>query len=269
MLERDVTRCALISVSCPKCWKPFFLFLHGEPLDFPSPWSPPASAASSCRTLYHLLTFYLSFQMAQRLMLRRFLSTFGRSVTGAAQPFPGYLSPCTRTHGLLSTTAASPVLTTARTIHVSPSCRVTFNVQNKDDFEDRVIGSDTPIIVDFHAQWVKKKKNYLFIFWRGGLLWDIIGRRLSDTTKIDHLCNRNVLVLNDKTCFDDLHFTLFFLKVLTYLLGYQNNFCILETPFTEETAPFGGISNCRAELGVLESSSSAVPRGRPCDGRVQ
>lgn len=85
--------------------------------------------------------------------MRRFLSTFGRSVTGAAQPFPGYLSLCTRTHGLPSTTAASPVLTTARTIHASPSCSVTFNVQNKDDFEDRVIGSDTPIIVDFHAQW--------------------------------------------------------------------------------------------------------------------
>ncbi|XP_069825050.1 thioredoxin, mitochondrial [Dendropsophus ebraccatus] len=90
--------------------------------------------------------------MAQRLLLRRFLS-FGRSVSGSAQPFPGYQSPCIQTHGLLSTTSANPVLTSARTIHLSPSCRVTFNVQNNDDFQDRVIGSKTPVIVDFHAQW--------------------------------------------------------------------------------------------------------------------
>ncbi|XP_056384040.1 thioredoxin, mitochondrial isoform X2 [Hyla sarda] len=91
--------------------------------------------------------------MAQRLMLRRLISSFGRSVTGSAQPIPRYQSQCPQTRGLLSTTSTHPVLTAARTFHISPSCRVTFNVQNKDDFEDRVVGSETPVVVDFHAQW--------------------------------------------------------------------------------------------------------------------
>ncbi|KAG9472332.1 hypothetical protein GDO78_020178 [Eleutherodactylus coqui] len=89
--------------------------------------------------------------MAQRLLLRRFF-TLGRSLSGAVQPFPNYLSQCTQTHGLLSTTSAKPVLTTARQIHVSHACRVTFNIQDKEDFQDRVVGSETPVIVDFHAQ---------------------------------------------------------------------------------------------------------------------
>ncbi|KAG8587298.1 hypothetical protein GDO81_005632, partial [Engystomops pustulosus] len=91
--------------------------------------------------------------MAQRLMLRQFISSFGRSLTGPAQVFPNTLSQCSKTYGLLSTTSSKPVLTTARKINVSHSCRVTFNVQNKEDFQDRVIGCETPVIVDFHAQW--------------------------------------------------------------------------------------------------------------------
>ncbi|XP_073500207.1 thioredoxin, mitochondrial isoform X2 [Phyllobates terribilis] len=89
--------------------------------------------------------------MAQRVMLRQFISSFRRSFTGPVQPLPGYRSVCTQTRGLLFT--AKPVLTSARTIHVSQTCRVTFNVQNKDDFQDRVVGSESPVIVDFHAQW--------------------------------------------------------------------------------------------------------------------
>ncbi|XP_077134129.1 thioredoxin, mitochondrial isoform X2 [Ranitomeya variabilis] len=91
--------------------------------------------------------------MAQRLMLKQFISSFGRSFTGPVQPLPGYRILCTQTRGLLFKASAKPVLTSARTIHVSQTCRVTFNVQNKDDFLDRVVGSESPVIVDFHAQW--------------------------------------------------------------------------------------------------------------------
>ncbi|XP_069593268.1 thioredoxin, mitochondrial isoform X1 [Ranitomeya imitator] len=91
--------------------------------------------------------------MAQRLMLKQFISSFGRSFTGPVQPLPGYHTLCTQTHGLLFKASAKPTLTSARTIHVSQTCRVTFNVQNKDDFQDRVVGSESPVIVDFHAQW--------------------------------------------------------------------------------------------------------------------
>lgn len=43
--------------------------------------------------------------------------------------------------------------TAARQISTSSSRRVTFSVQNKDDFQERVIESEIPVVVDFHAQW--------------------------------------------------------------------------------------------------------------------
>ncbi|XP_075688385.1 thioredoxin, mitochondrial isoform X2 [Rhinoderma darwinii] len=96
----------------------------------------------------------MALKMAQRLMLRRFISSFGRHLTGSVQPFSTCLSPpCTQTRGLLSTTSTKLVLAAAQKIHESPSSRVTFNIQNKDDFQDRVVGSETPVVVDFHAQW--------------------------------------------------------------------------------------------------------------------
>ncbi|KAM3914257.1 thioredoxin, mitochondrial [Leptodactylus fuscus] len=91
--------------------------------------------------------------MAQRFTLRRIYSFYGSSLTGPMRAVPNILSQCTHTHGLLPTTSAKSVLTTVRKIHVSHTCGVTFNVQNKDDFQDRVVGSETPMIVDFHAQW--------------------------------------------------------------------------------------------------------------------
>jgi len=41
----------------------------------------------------------------------------------------------------------------SRFIHLSRSRKAVFNVQDEDDFEERVIKSATPVIVDFHAQW--------------------------------------------------------------------------------------------------------------------
>ncbi|KAM4021440.1 thioredoxin, mitochondrial isoform 2-T2 [Anomaloglossus baeobatrachus] len=90
--------------------------------------------------------------MAQRLMLRRLLSSF-ESITGPVRHFRSCFSLCIQTRGLVFTSSAKPFLTATRTVHVSHTCRVTFNVQNKNDFQDRVVGSETPVIVDFHAQW--------------------------------------------------------------------------------------------------------------------
>ncbi|XP_075038812.1 thioredoxin, mitochondrial [Mixophyes fleayi] len=95
-------------------------------------------------------------KMAQRLIIRRILASSGKSLVVRAQTSFSLISKCKRTFGLLSTcsqTSRLDILNTARKISMSPSCRVTFNVQNKDDFQDRVVGSETPVVVDFHAQW--------------------------------------------------------------------------------------------------------------------
>ncbi|KAK7080974.1 thioredoxin 2 [Halocaridina rubra] len=41
----------------------------------------------------------------------------------------------------------------SRGLRTSPSATAAFNVQDEDDFTDRVLKSTTPVVVDFHAQW--------------------------------------------------------------------------------------------------------------------
>ncbi|KAK8738947.1 hypothetical protein OTU49_003756 [Cherax quadricarinatus] len=43
--------------------------------------------------------------------------------------------------------------TCARGVSTSPAVRALFNVQDEEDFTDRVLKSSTPVVVDFHAQW--------------------------------------------------------------------------------------------------------------------
>jgi hypothetical protein len=39
-----------------------------------------------------------------------------------------------------------------RSLSTTAGCRDIFNVQDQEDFEKRVLGSDKPVIVDFHAE---------------------------------------------------------------------------------------------------------------------
>ncbi|XP_061080424.1 thioredoxin, mitochondrial-like isoform X2 [Conger conger] len=48
--------------------------------------------------------------------------------------------------------APSPALL-SRSLSVAPRRSVSFSVQDHDDFTDRVINSNLPVLVDFHAQW--------------------------------------------------------------------------------------------------------------------
>ncbi|KAM5289438.1 thioredoxin, mitochondrial [Ctenodactylus gundi] len=89
--------------------------------------------------------------MAQRLFLRRFLSSaISRKVPqGWRTPFasPALQTPQCSPVGL--TVTPSP----ARTISTTRVCSTTFNIQDGPDFQDRVVNSETPVVVDFHAQW--------------------------------------------------------------------------------------------------------------------
>ncbi|XP_037053529.1 thioredoxin, mitochondrial isoform X3 [Peromyscus leucopus] len=90
-------------------------------------------------------------RMAQRLLLRRFLT----SIVPRKPPQGGWASLASRT---LQTPKYSPGGLTgtpspARTLHTTRVCSTTFNVQDGPDFQDRVVNSETPVVVDFHAQW--------------------------------------------------------------------------------------------------------------------
>nr|XP_027794724.1 thioredoxin, mitochondrial isoform X1 [Marmota flaviventris]XP_027794795.1 thioredoxin, mitochondrial isoform X1 [Marmota flaviventris] len=89
--------------------------------------------------------------MAQRLLLRRFLA----SVISRKLP-QGRWAPLT-SKALQTPKCCSGGLTVApspsRTIYTTRVCWTTFNVQDGPDFQDRVVNSETPVVVDFHAQW--------------------------------------------------------------------------------------------------------------------
>lgn len=97
------------------------------------------------------LSVFLRTQMAQRLLLRRFLT----SVIPRTPPQGRWASLTSRT---LQTPQCNPggltgATSPARTLHTSRLCSTTFNVQDGPDFQDRVVNSETPVVVDFHAQW--------------------------------------------------------------------------------------------------------------------
>ncbi|XP_068096284.1 thioredoxin, mitochondrial [Hyperolius riggenbachi] len=94
--------------------------------------------------------------MAQRLVLKRLLTFSGRCLIRPAQTFSALLPKSSQNYGIhASALSFSPFngYNAACEISTSPLSRVTFNIQNKDDFQERVVGCDTPVVVDFHAQW--------------------------------------------------------------------------------------------------------------------
>ncbi|CAM9977511.1 unnamed protein product [Bubo scandiacus] len=74
--------------------------------------------------------------MAQRLVLQRLLSLTPRTL-----PLQSPLAPCV------------PPAPYSRAFSTSAACRSTFNVQDGNDFQDRVVNNPKPVVVDFHAQW--------------------------------------------------------------------------------------------------------------------
>ncbi|KAG8511120.1 Thioredoxin, mitochondrial [Galemys pyrenaicus] len=90
-------------------------------------------------------------EMAQRLLLRRCLA----SIISQRPPQSPW-APLTS--GPLQTPQLSPgylAVTScqARLVYTSRVCATTFNIQDGPDFQDRVVNSETPVVVDFHAQW--------------------------------------------------------------------------------------------------------------------
>ncbi|MEE6511946.1 hypothetical protein FKM82_018844 [Ascaphus truei] len=94
--------------------------------------------------------------MAQRMFLQRILTPSVKSLRVPAPSLSALLSRATHAPCLPSPPASlsrSALPPAGRPISTSPVCRVTFNIQDTEDFQERVIGSECPVVVDFHAQW--------------------------------------------------------------------------------------------------------------------
>ncbi|XP_034499622.1 thioredoxin, mitochondrial isoform X3 [Ailuropoda melanoleuca] len=86
--------------------------------------------------------------MAQRLLLRRFLASLI-----SRKPPQGWWGPLTCRAPQCSPGDLTVTPNQARSIYTTRVCTTTFNIQDGPDFQDRVVNSETPVVVDFHAQW--------------------------------------------------------------------------------------------------------------------
>ncbi|XP_036399036.1 thioredoxin, mitochondrial-like [Megalops cyprinoides] len=90
--------------------------------------------------------------MAYRQLARRVWTRSVKDVRCSPPPAsrfsPASVHRCTPTQQ-----PRSPLLTLSRPLSLTPHYRVCFNVQDTEDFTERVINSSLPVLVDFHAQW--------------------------------------------------------------------------------------------------------------------
>lgn len=94
--------------------------------------------------------------MAHRLLARRIWTLSVRDVrchpastaTVASSSFSASLQSATTRGSFLA-----PSRTLPRSLPHTPRREVSFNVQDHEDFTERVINSQLPVLIDFHAQW--------------------------------------------------------------------------------------------------------------------
>ncbi|CAI5674392.1 thioredoxin, mitochondrial [Oreochromis niloticus] len=94
--------------------------------------------------------------MAHRLLLRRLWTLSVNDIRCLPRSTASVASSCYST-SLQSTTTRVSFLSPSRSLpralpHTSRR-EVSFNVQDSEDFTERVINSELPVLVDFHAQW--------------------------------------------------------------------------------------------------------------------
>ncbi|XP_043931263.1 thioredoxin, mitochondrial [Protopterus annectens] len=94
--------------------------------------------------------------MAHRIFLRRIVSLSCRELPGISQShFSGLRQSLTTlcNHSSTVSSAQNSLLHSSRMFFTSAFCRDSFIVQDGADFNERVINSDKPVVVDFHADW--------------------------------------------------------------------------------------------------------------------
>ncbi|XP_063048463.1 thioredoxin, mitochondrial [Engraulis encrasicolus] len=92
--------------------------------------------------------------MAHRLLVRRVWTVSVRDVVRCPRApsttalYSTSVCASARTHPLLSSRRSLP-----RALPVTSRREVSFNVQDQEDFTERVINSELPVVIDFHAHW--------------------------------------------------------------------------------------------------------------------
>ncbi|KAK7940220.1 hypothetical protein WMY93_003546 [Mugilogobius chulae] len=95
--------------------------------------------------------------MAQRLLLRRVWTVTTKELCQNSAPLAAAATSSSFSTSLQPSSSRGPFLTPSRTLlrslPLTSHRLVSFNVQDHDDFTERVINSELPVLVDFHAQW--------------------------------------------------------------------------------------------------------------------
>ncbi|KAM8845064.1 thioredoxin, mitochondrial isoform 1-T5 [Spinachia spinachia] len=89
--------------------------------------------------------------MAHRLLLRKMWALSAKDA-GSLPESAAVVASSFSTSSLQCLATRSSFLSPRSHPH-SPRRKVSFNVQDHEDFTERVINSELPVIVDFHAQW--------------------------------------------------------------------------------------------------------------------
>lgn len=94
--------------------------------------------------------------MAHRLLVRRVWTLSAKDVRRLPSPSTAAVAAsfATSTQPAVSRAAfLSPSRTLPRSLPLTSRREVSFNVQDHEDFTERVINSQLPVLIDFHAQW--------------------------------------------------------------------------------------------------------------------
>lgn len=109
--------------------------------------------------LYYCPCFLCVAQMAHRLLVRRVWTLSVQDIrrlpsSSAAISTSSFSTSLQSPPSRVS--LLSPSRTLPLTLHQISRRDVSFNVQDTEDFTERVVNSQLPVLVDFHAQWVLK-----------------------------------------------------------------------------------------------------------------
>ncbi|KAJ8378524.1 hypothetical protein AAFF_G00239070 [Aldrovandia affinis] len=94
----------------------------------------------------------LETEMAYRQLARRVWALSVKDIRCSPISTSPFASACVRPCAP-GRPSRSPSLVLSRSLSLTSPHRVSFNVQDKEDFTERVINNNLPVLVDFHAHW--------------------------------------------------------------------------------------------------------------------